>query len=398
MGAGHHALGKISFEKLKDMSENAIRSPGVCSGMGTANSMHSVCEALGMALPGSAPVAANSDKMFEDARRAGERIVGMVWEDLTPRKILTAGAFSNAAAVGLGISGSINCIKHLQAIAIEAEVDVDAYALYDTLGAKIPVLSAVRPNGEESIEAFEAAGGARAVMKRLEPFLDAAAMTATGKTVAENLADFTVGDDEVIRPLDRAFSNEAPIVILKGSLAPDGAIVKVGLRGEGRVLSFTGPARVFDVPAEAEEAVRGGTLVPGEVVILRGIGVIGGPGMGGASRLVFAIDGTGIGAKVAVVTDGQLSGLVNKGLVVGEVTPEAAVGGPLGLVENGDTISIDVDKKTIELHVPATEMAERRARFRNRPPTTDSGWLSIYERTVQPLKRGATMFDRGRGK
>jgi dihydroxy-acid dehydratase len=350
-----------------------------------------VCEALGMTLPGAAPVAANSPKMFDYARRSGQCIVQMIWDDIRPRAILTPGAFANAAATVLAVSGSINTIKHLQAIAVEAGMDANVYAMFERAGAKVPVLAAVRPNGKYSIEEFEAAGGARAILKQLEPMLDTGVLTVTGKTLKENLSDVTVADDDVIRPLARPFSKKPAIVILHGSLAPDGAIVKMGL-SEGRVAKFAGKARVFDTPESSVQAVQKGEIKPGEAVVLRNVGVRGGPGMGGASRTVFALDGMGLGPEVAVVTDGQLSGLVNVGLVVGEVTPESAVGGPLALVENGDRIAIDVEKRTIDLDVPAAELAARRARLKPRPPTTDSGWLSIYERTVSPLSQGASLL------
>ncbi len=393
--AGHVATGTLSVEELRGMSDNAIRGPGVCTGMGTANSVHIVCEALGMALPGAAPVLANSPKMFDYARRSGRRIVEMVWEDLKPRDVLAPAAFANAAASVLAVSGSINCIKHLQAVAVEAGSGVDVYELFDELGDRIPVLSAVRPIGDDPIEAFEAAGGARALLKRLEPLLETGALTVTGRTLAENLADAEVEDDEVIRPLDRPFSSRAPIVVLHGSLAPDGAIVKLGLR-EGRPPRFSGPARVFESEEDVVEATRRGEIEPGDVVVLRGGGVRGGPGMGGASRAVFALDGRGLAGQVAVVTDGQLSGLVNLGLVVGEVTPESAVGGPLALVCDGDPITIDVERKAVDLDVSEEDLAARRAELQLAPLSADSGWLSIYGRLVQPLNRGATLAEPGR--
>jgi dihydroxy-acid dehydratase len=392
LGAGHHVAGSLSFEDLKGMADNAIRGPGVCAGMGTANSMHSVVEALGMSLPGGAPVKANSAKMFDYAKRSGERIVEMVWEDLKPRMILTKGAFLNAAAVVLAVSGSINCIKHLQAIALEGGVDVDVYDLFEVLADRVPILSAVMPIGKHTIEQFEQAGGARGVMKQLEPILETSAMTVSGKTVADNLAGVKVSDSEVIRPMQRPFANKPGIVILRGNLAPEGAIVKIGLRGEGRPLSFRGTANVFENSPDAEAALKAGKIKAGDVVILRGQGVRGGPGMGGASRLVFQIDGAGLGPDVAIVTDGQLSGLVNKGLVLGEVAPESAIGGPLALVESGDLISIDVEKKSVELEVAEVELAARRTRLKEFVPKRDSGWLSIYERTVQPLNRGAVLL------
>jgi dihydroxy-acid dehydratase len=392
LGAGHHVAGSLSFDDLKGMADNAIKSPGVCAGMGTANSMHSVVEALGMSLPGGAPVAANSPKMFDYAKRSGERIVEMIAEDLKPRTILTKGAFLNAAAVVLAVSGSINCIKHLQAIANEAGVDVDVYELFEVLADRVPILSAVMPIGKHTIEQFEDAGGARGVMKSLETMLETSAMTVTGKTVADNLATVKVTDTDVIRPVTRPFATKPGIVILRGNLATEGAIVKIGLRGEGRPLSFRGPAIVFENSPDAEAALKAGRIKAGQAVVLRGQGIHGGPGMGGASRLVFQIDGAGLGPEVAVVTDGQLSGLVNKGLVLGEVAPESATGGTLALVEDGDIIAIDIEKKTVVLEVPEAELSARRARLAPFATKHDSGWLSIYERTVQPLAKGAVLL------
>jgi dihydroxy-acid dehydratase len=392
--AGHVVAGKMSVEELTAESEVAIRSPGVCSGMGTANSMHSACEALGMTLPGAAPIAANSERMFDYVRRSGARIVEMIAEDLKPRDVMTAGAFRNAAATVLAVSGSINCIKHLQAIAIESGVEVDVYKLFEDLSEAVPIVAAVRPIGEDSIEAFEAAGGALGVMKQIQPCLDSDVLTVSGRTLQAVLDEAIVADEAVIRPMDHPFAVKPGIVILKGSLAPDGAIVKVGLRGAGRPLAFKGPARVFDSSPAAEEALKAGAIKSGDVIVLRGMGVKGGPGMSGASRLVFTLDGSGLGPEVAVVTDGQLSGLVNKGLVLGEVTPEAATGGPIGLVEDGDQIAIDIEARRADLLVPDDVMATRHASFRPPPPSRDSGWLSIYQRVVQPLTRGATLLEK----
>jgi len=390
LGAGHYVAGKIGFDELLGMSENAIRGPGVCSGMGTANSMHIVCEALGMALPGSAPVLANSERMFDFARAAGNRIVAMIEEDLRPRRILGRGAFANAAMAVLAVSGSINCIKHLQATAVEAGSDLDFYKLFEDCTRRTPVLSAVRPIGDTSIEAFESAGGALAVLKQLEPLLERDALTVTGRTVGENLKDAKVVDAEVIRPLDRPLSPKAAIVMVRGSLAPRGGIVKVGLRRDKK-LQFKGRAKCFDSADDAIAALRAAKITAGDAVILRGLGVRGGPGMGMASRIVFAIDGAGLGPDVAVVTDGQLSGLVNKGLVVGEVNPEAATGGPLALVVDGDRITIDADAGSIELVVPAAELAARSAKLKLTEQHSEEGWLAIYERSVQPLEKGAAL-------
>jgi dihydroxy-acid dehydratase len=391
LAAGHVASGRVTAQELAEMSDQAVQGPGVCAGMGTANSMHIVCEALGMALPGSAPVRANSPKMMEQVRAAGTRIVEMVWEHLTPREILTPGAFSNAAMVMLSLSGSINTVKHLQAIAMEAQCDVDVYGMFERYADKIPLLSAIRPNGPHLIEDLEDAGGALAVMKSLEGFLSKEARSVSGKTVGALLADAVVMNPDIIRPADRPLSTRPSIVIVRGSLAPAGAIVKLGV-ADDRALTFQGRANIYHSREEAIEGLNKGEIKPGQVVVMRGMGAKGGPGMAMASALVFALDGAGLSEQVAVVTDGQLSGLVNKGLVVGEVSPEAAEDGPLGLVENGDTIFIDVAKRVVNLDVGAAELARRRDRPRALPAPQERGWLSIYQRLVQPLPKGAVLL------
>jgi dihydroxy-acid dehydratase len=395
IGSVQAMFGKLSRETLAGMCDSAITGPGVCAGMGTANSMHIVCEALGMTLPGSAPVLANSPKMFDFARQSGRRIVDMVWEDLLPRQILTPGAFRNAVAATLAVSGSINCVKHLQATAVEAGVDVDVFALVNELGASVPVLSAVAPNGPHTIDAFEAAGGARALLKTLEPLLDGSARTVTGRTLREELADAVVHDREVIRPLDRAFSNAASIVVLHGTLAPESAIAKPGLRPAGQPTRLSGEALVYDSVPEAIEGIQQGALTPGRVLVLRGCGPKGGPGMAGsASRVVFAVYAAGLENDVAFVTDGQLSGLCNKGLTIAEVSPEAAVGGPLSLVRNGDRIVIDVDAQRLDLDVSESDLDERRRKSPVAELPTVAGYLGIYRRTVQPMSTGAVLIQK----
>jgi dihydroxy-acid dehydratase len=395
LGSVEVGFGKLDAEKLVGMANNAIQGPGVCQGMATANSMHVAVEALGMALPGSAPVRANSPRMIEQARRSGQRIVEMVLEDLKPRDVLTAGAFRNAAAAVLAVSGSINCIKHLQATAIESGVDVDVYELFNELGDVVPPLSAVRPNGEDTIEMFEDAGGAPALLKQLEPVLDTGALTVTGATVADNLAAAVVLDEEVIRPLDRPFAHKPAIVVLRGSLAPESAILKLGIRTPDRQTHFAGPALVYDDGMEAIDAIRDGNVEPGHVLVVRGMGLKGGPGMAGpASLVLFAVDSAGLATEVAFVTDGQLSGLCLKGMTVAEVSPEAAVGGPLGLVETGDRVVIDADARTLDLDVPDAELAERRARLGQPELPRSRGYLSIYQRSVQPMSTGAVLVER----
>lgn len=383
--------GKTSVDDVVEMSRCAIRSPGVCSGLGTANTMHIACEALGMALPGSAPVAALSPKMFADARAAGERIVQMVWDDLKPRDILTAGAFANAVRAVLSIGGSLNAVKHLQAVATEGDTGVDVYGLFEQLGPVTPVLAGLRPIGEHLIEEFEAAGGCRALMKQLLPLLDGQARTVTGRTVAQNLQEAAVANTEVIRPIERPVAPRPAIVLLRGNLAPEGALIKPGI-GERKVRRFTGPAICFETADAAVAAIKDGTIRPGHVVVMRGAGACGGPAMGGgASRVVFAIDGAGLGDEVAMLTDGHLSGLVCKGLVVAEVAPEAALGGPLALVRNGDAIVVDLDQRVVEMQVEEGELASRRAQWQAPAPMFDRGWLQIYRQNVGPLNEGAVL-------
>jgi dihydroxy-acid dehydratase len=390
LAAGHVANGRLSVDELTEMSENAVLGPGVCAGMGTANTMHLACEALGMALPGSTPVRANSEPMWRAVDQAARRIVEMVAEGLRPRDIMTPAAFRNAVTAILSVSGSINSVKHLQAVSAEAECDADVYGLFERLADRVPLLTAIRPNGETPIEDFEDAGGTRALMKQLEGLLDGSAVTVTGRTVTENLAGVTVADEEVIRPPERPLGRRPTIVLIRGSLCPDGGIVKLAVADDRR-LDFAGPAIVFDSPAQALDAVRAGRVEAGQVVVLRGQGVTGSPGMGMASQLVFALDGAGLTGQVAVVTDGQLSGLVNKGIVVGEVSPEAARGGPLALVRDGDIIRIDVPGRTADLDVPADELGRRRAALQGPAPTGEVGWLSVYQRLVRPLPEGAVL-------
>lgn len=392
--AGYVASGGITVEELTEMADNAVRSPGVCAGMGTANSMHVVCEALGMTLAGSAPVPAMSDRMMANARRAGERIVQMIWDDVKPRSILTREAIENATMMVLALSGSINCVKHLQAIATEAGVDVDVYGLFQQYAEKIPLLAAIRPNGDGLIEDLDAAGGARGVMKQLESMIHKNALTVSGETVGQILDAAPPVDAKVIRPLSDPLSKRASLIIVRGSLLPGGGIVRLGGTGE-RTMKFRGPANIFHSREEALEAIAAGRVHAGEVVILRGLGVVGGPGMAMTSAVVFALDGSGLIDRVGVITEGQLSGLVNKGLVVGEASPEAATGGPLALVEQGDIISIDVTRRAVDLEVPEDVLAKRRENIGAFGSVERAGWLKVYQDNVQPVHLGAVLSGSG---
>jgi dihydroxy-acid dehydratase len=387
--AGHVNAGRMTVAELGDMSRCAVTGPGVCAGMGTANSMHLAAEALGMALPGTTPVLALGDKMWSAVAAAGARIVPLVLEGVTPRSILTPAAFANAVTAILAVSGSVNCLKHLQAVAIEAGTDVDVYRLFEELAPKVPLLTDVKPNGDTQITQFDAAGGSLGLLAQLAPLLDLSALTVAGVTLGEAIASVTV-DDSVIRPVSAPLATHPAIVVMRGSLAPDGAVLKRTVADDAP-LSFRGPAKVVRSRDEGVAAAKAGRFTAGDVVVLTGLGLRGSPGMGLTSALMFAIDGAGLSASVAVITDGQMSGLVNGGLVVAEVSPEGAAGGPLGLVRDGDMISIDVGARTLDLEVSPAELDERRVRLPPLRAPAGCGWLSVYARTVAPLGAGAVL-------
>jgi len=392
--AGHVATGKMTVEELSEMSACAITGPGVCAGLGTANSMHIAAEALGMAMPGSTPVLANSAAMWDTVAAAGIRIVEMIEEDLRPRTILAPGAFRNAVIAMLAISGSVNTMKHLQGIASEAACEVDVYGLFEELAPSVPLLVGVKPNGNRRIDELEAAGGARAILSQLSSILDLDQQSVSGRALGDELGDGSIRDDDVVRPMDNPLARHPAIVVVRGSLAPDGGIVKRTIADDA-IHHFRGPAKVCHTREEAVAAIRAGEVSEGHVLVVSGLGPIGSPGMGLTSAVVFALDGAGLGEQVAVVTDGQLSGLVNKGLVVGEVSPEAATGGPIGLIEDGDLVEIDVERRTIDLGVSEQVLEERRAAAAERGPIVGCSWLAQYARAVQPLVKGATLGGQG---
>ena len=393
--AGHVNAGRMTVAELGDMSRCAVTGPGVCAGMGTANSMHLAAEALGLALPGTTPVLALGEKMWSAVAAAGARIVPLVLAGVTPRSILTPAAFANAVTAILAVSGSVNCLKHLQAVAVEAGTDVDVYRLFEELAPKVPLLTDVKPNGDTQITEFDAAGGSLGLLAQLAPLLDLSALTVAGGTLGEALASAAV-DSSVIRPLSAPLAAHPAIVVMRGSLAPDGAVLKRTVADDAP-LAFRGPAKVVHSRDEGVAAARAGRFAAGDVVVLTGLGLRGSPGMGLTSALMFAIDGAGLSTSVAVITDGQMSGLVNGGLVVAEVSPEGAAGGPLGLVRDGDMISIDVNGRTLDLEVSPAELDTRRAALPPLRGPAGCGWLSVYARTVAPLGAGAVL-SRGDGR
>jgi dihydroxy-acid dehydratase len=405
--AGHVNAGRMTVDELGQMSRCAVTGPGVCAGMGTANSMHLAAEALGMALPGTTPVLALGPAMWGAVAAAGDRIVRLVEEDVRPRSILSPAAFANAVTAILAVSGSVNCLKHLQAIAVEAGADVDVYRLFETLAPKVPLLTDVKPNGTTQITEFEAAGGTFGLLRQLAPLLDLSARTVAGGTLGDAIDAASqiaarpsaagapapaglVVDENVIRPLDKPVATHPAIVVMRGSLAPDGAVLKRTVADDAP-LTFRGPAKVVRSRDEGVAAAKAGRFAAGDVVVLTGLGLRGSPGMGLTSALMFAIDGAGLSTSVAVITDGQMSGLVNGGLVLAEVSPEGAAGGPLGLVRDGDMIAIDVNARTVDLEVEAGDLAARRTALPPLAAPAGCGWLSVYARTVAPLGSGATL-------
>jgi dihydroxy-acid dehydratase len=292
----------------------------------------------------------------------------------------------------LAVSGSINAIKHLQATAIEAENGVDVFTLWEEM-SDVPVLAAVRPTGEVRIEQFEDAGGAMAVLKRLESRIDTSALTCTGKTLAENLEGYEIPGPDIIRPMEDPIGPGPAIAILKGSFA-DTAVVRLGIRDGSRPEEFSGPARVFESSLECLQAIEDGVVQPGDVVVARNQGLKGGPAMGGSASLVlFALDAAGLAKTTAFVTDGQLSGLCLKGLTVAEVAPEAATGGPIGKVRDGDVIAISVASRSIDIAVPATELAARNGVGY---VTEATGYLANFRQDVQPMSTGGVLLPRAK--
>jgi len=387
-GVGTAATGAMSLDQLTDWTRCAIKGPGVCAGLATANSMHCLAEALGMALVGSAPIRAGSDRLTENIKRAGKQIVALIEEDVRPRAILTREAIENAVRVAIAIGASVNTVRHLCAFVAEAELDVDVIKLFEA-NSDLPLIAQIRPNGPARIEDLDRAGGVHGVMVRLKEKLHLNARTVDYKTLDEALAAPVEIDENVIRPLDRPFRTEPGLVILRGNMAPDGSIVKLSaVPGAGRV--FEGPARIFEDEDEAIRQLGQKTIKPGDVIILRMMGPSGGPGTVFACSFMAALVGAGLSNDVSVITDGELSGL-NRGITVGQVMPEAACGGPLAVVHEGDSIRIDLNARKVDILITPAELNERLAHWKKPHRKATRSWLSIYAEVVQPISKGAVL-------
>ena len=387
---GAFALGHITEDELGAIERNACPGEGACGGMFTANTMSSIAEAIGMSLPGTASPPAIDSRREGDARRAGEAVVNLLRLGITPRMIMTKKAFENAIAVTSALGGSTNAVLHLLAIANEAGVEL-ALDDFNRIAAKVPHIANLKPGGRFHMSDLDGVGGVPVVLKHLldAGLLHGDCITVTGKTMAENLAELNPPppDGVVVHPLDKPLHSEGGIVVLTGSLAPKGAVVKVaGLSAAQK--QFVGTARVFDDESDAMSAILAGSIVPGTVLVIRYEGPKGGPGMREMLAITGALKGAGRGADCALITDGRFSG-GTWGFCIGHVAPEAVDGGPIAFVRDGDQISIDVHALSLDLLVEDAEIAKRRASWQPNAPRYTTGVLGKYAKLVQGAETGA---------
>ena len=387
---GAYAAGKITEEQLKEYEAKTCPTCGSCSGMYTANSMNCLTEALGMGLRGNGTIPAVYSERIKLAKHAGMQIMELVKKDIKPRDIMTEKAFMNALTVDMALGCSTNSMLHLPAIAREAGVELNV-DIANEISARTPNLCHLAPAGHTYIEELNEAGGVYAVMNELnkKKLLNTDVMTVTGKTMAENIAGCANMNTEVIRPIDNPYSTTGGIAVLKGNLAPDSCVVKRSAVVP-EMMVHEGPARVFDCEEDAIAAIKGGRIVAGDVVVIRYEGPKGGPGMREMLNPTSAIAGMGLGSSVALITDGRFSG-ASRGASIGHVCPEAAVGGPIALVKEGDLIKINIPENKLELAVSDEELAARRAEWKPREPKVTTGYLARYAKMVSDSCKGAVL-------
>ncbi len=387
---GSVAAGTMSMEELCEFEEKVCPTCGSCSGMYTANSMNCLTEVLGMGLKGNGTIPAVYSERIRLAKHAGMKIMELVEKDIKPRDIMTEKAFINALRMDMALGCSTNSMLHLPAIAHEAGVELDL-EVANKLSAETPNLCHLAPAGPTYMEDLNEAGGIYAVMNELNKknLLYTDLLTVTGKTVGENIAGCVNKDPEVIRPLENPYSETGGIAVLTGNLAPDSCVVKRSAVVP-EMMVHEGPARVFDCEEDAIEAIKGGKIVAGDVVVIRYEGPKGGPGMREMLNPTSAIAGMGLGASVALITDGRFSG-ASRGASIGHVSPEAAVGGPIALVEEGDRIHINIPENTIQVEVSEEELERRRAAWQPREPKATTGYLARYRELVTSGNRGAIL-------
>ncbi len=387
---GAYKAGTIGEAEVKDYTENACPSCGSCSGMYTANSMNCLTEAIGMALSGNGTVPAPLSARIRLAKHAGMKIMELIEKNIRPRDIMTEAAFHNAETVDMALGCSTNTMLHLPAIAHEAGVEL-SLDMSNEISKKTPNLCHLAPAGNTYMEDLDRAGGVWAVMKELtkKNLLDTSVMTVTGKTLEENLVGVVNRDTEIIRPIESPYSENGGIAVLKGNLAPDGCVVKQAAVAP-EMMVHEGPARVFDSEDEAIAAIYAGKIVAGDVVVIRYEGPKGGPGMREMLNPTSAICGMGLGESVALITDGRFSG-ATRGASIGHVSPEAAAGGNIALVKEGDIISINIKECSIVLQVSDEELAARRAAWRAPEPKVKTGYLARYAKLVSSADKGAVL-------
>lgn len=387
---GSYAAGKMTEEDVLEFENKACPTCGSCSGMYTANSMNCLTEAIGMGLQGNGTIPAVYSERIKLAKHAGMKVMELLEKNIRPRDIMTKEAFMNALTVDMALGCSTNTMLHLPAIAHEAGVDLDM-DIANEISAKTPNLCHLAPAGYTYMEQLNEAGGVYAVMNELSKknLLNLDLITATGKTVGENIKNIVNKDPEVIRPIDNPYSQTGGIAVLKGNLAPDSGVVKRSAVVP-EMMVHQGPARVFDCEEDAIAAIKGGKIVAGDVVVIRYEGPKGGPGMREMLNPTSAIAGMGLGSSVALITDGRFSG-ASRGASIGHISPEAAVGGPIALVEEGDIISIDIPNNKLELLVSDEELAKRKAAWTPREPKVTTGYLARYAKMVTSGNRGAIL-------
>ena len=387
---GAYKAGKLDEAGVEDYEENACPSCGSCSGMYTANSMNCLTEALGMALRGNGTIPAVWSHRLRLAKHTGMQIMELVRRNIRPRDIMTAAAFHNAETIDMALGCSTNSMLHLPAIAHECGIELDL-DMANEISRKTPNLCHLAPAGDTFMEDLEGAGGVWAVMKELtkKNLLDTSLLTVTGKTIGENLEGVVNRDESIIRPIDKPYSGYGGIAVLKGSLAPEGCVVKQSAVAE-EMMTHTGPARVFDSEEDAIAAIYEGKIKAGDVVVIRYEGPKGGPGMREMFKAMKYLYGRGLALSTALITDGRFSG-TNNGCFVGHISPEAAEGGPIALVHDGDRIVIDVEKRSLELLVDDGELARRKAEWKRPEPKFKRGWLSLYCKLAASGAKGAVM-------
>jgi len=389
-GVGQVTAGTMSAEEMLELEEVCCPGCGSCAGMFTANSMNCLAEALGLALPGNGTIPAVSAARVRLAKLAGLKVMELLARDLRPRAIATRQAFLNAIAVDMALGCSTNTILHVPAIAHEAGLSIPQQ-LFQEVSDRVPHLCNMSPAGPHHLDDLDRAGGVQAVMKRLAErgLVDLDVLTVSGATLGQNLESAEIRDEETIRPFDRPAHTEGGIAILTGNLAPDGAVVKQAAVAPA-MRQRRGVARVFDGEEPAVAAILGGRIQPGDIVVVRYEGPKGGPGMREMLAPTSAIVGMGLGESVALVTDGRFSG-VTRGAAIGHISPEAAEGGPLALVEEGDIIEIDIPGRSLTLDVDDTELARRRAAWTPPEPRVKTGYLARYAKMVTSASTGAIL-------